>query len=449
MVDKKESRFWDHLLQLIGERRVVPIIGEDLLQLDVDGRRTSLYAMLAKRLADYLDVSAEDLPAGGELDAVARRFLALPGRHDVEDVYAGVKSVMPDEGALPVPEALLQLAEIPLQLYVTTTFDSLMARALDEKRGGSPARRCSFSLERADDIPDTLDGPPIVYQLLGRVSTVPDYAVTEEDVLEFVHTLQTETHRPTLLFDELSRKQLLILGCSFPDWLARFFIRTAAGERLSIARGKNFVADVRMINDRNLVDFLESFSLRTQLLMDWSAVNFVSELYDRCAEAGLLIGAAPPPTESRPESGAVFLSYASEDRQAAMCIKDALERAGISVWFDRDLLKHGDKYEEVIRDRIRDCSLFVPVVSRHAITPERRWFRIEWSEARRVEETVAASQRFILPVVIDNTSPDEPDLRQFKNLNWTELPDGRPTSEFVENIRSDYLAYHRIGEERT
>src|SRR5882672_7144038 len=131
----ESSIFWDTLLQLIEEGKVVPIAGQDLLTVDTPAGSKLLYAYLAEELAGYLGVSADSLPAGSELNEVAYRFLAQSNQ--VEDIYPALKAVASKAEALPVPEPLLQLADIrPLQLFVTTTFDSFLTRALNQKRFG-------------------------------------------------------------------------------------------------------------------------------------------------------------------------------------------------------------------------------------------------------------------------------------------------------------------------
>ena len=98
-----------------------------------------LYAYLAEQLAEYVGVSADNLPPGGELNEVAYRFLAQSNQ--IEDIYPALKAVASKAEALPVPEPLLQLADIrPLQLFVTTTFDSFLTRALNQKRFGGNAK---------------------------------------------------------------------------------------------------------------------------------------------------------------------------------------------------------------------------------------------------------------------------------------------------------------------
>jgi threonyl-tRNA synthetase len=56
---------------------------------------------------------------------------------------------------------------------------------------------------------------------------------------------------------------------------------------------------------------------------------------------------------------AVFLSYASQDAEAAKRICEALRAGGIEVWFDQSELRGGHK----IRKQIRDCALFIPIIS--------------------------------------------------------------------------------------
>ncbi len=62
-------------------------------------------------------------------------------------------------------------------------------------------------------------------------------------------------------------------------------------------------------------------------------------------------------------STAVFLSYASQDAEAARRICDALRARGIEVWFDQSELRGGEAWDRRIRTQIRDCALFVPLIS--------------------------------------------------------------------------------------
>src|SRR5215210_9407866 len=175
-------RFWDQLLQFIEDGRVVPIIGPDLLVADVNGHPVQLYTWLAERLAEYLEVPGDGLPATGALHEVACRFLSQNGQ--IEDIYSGLKRVFPSRESFPLPAPLLQLAEIrPFKLFVTTTLDPLLQQALDEVRfGGQPRTRVfAYAPNAVQDLDQAIEemDRPAVFHLFGRLSAVPEYVVTE------------------------------------------------------------------------------------------------------------------------------------------------------------------------------------------------------------------------------------------------------------------------------
>ena len=58
-----------------------------------------------------------------------------------------------------------------------------------------------------------------------------------------------------------------------------------------------------------------------------------------------------PPTPMNASHKAIFLSYASQDAQAARCICDALRTSGLEVWFDQSELRGGDTWDKSIKHR--------------------------------------------------------------------------------------------------
>jgi TIR domain len=76
------------------------------------------------------------------------------------------------------------------------------------------------------------------------------------------------------------------------------------------------------------------------------------------------MGEEPPKRASTP-TGAVFLSYASQDAQAAQRVCAVLRSAGVEVWFDQSALRGGDAWDQSIRKQIKTCALFLPLISKH------------------------------------------------------------------------------------
>ena len=104
-------------------------------------------------------------------------------------------------------------------------------------------------------------------------------------------------------------------------------------------------------------------------------------------------------------SKAVFLSYASQDTEAARRLAEALRAAGVEVWFDQSELRGGDAWDHRIKQQIRECRLFVPVISKQTDLRPEGYFRREWKLAVDRTHDMADDQAFLLPVVIDET-PD-------------------------------------------
>jgi TolB-like protein len=134
-------------------------------------------------------------------------------------------------------------------------------------------------------------------------------------------------------------------------------------------------------------------------------------------------------------TGTVFLSYASEDAAAAERICASLRTAGIEVWFDQSELRGGDAWDAAIREQIKGCALFVPVISQNAHARIEGYFRLEWKLAVDRSHLIAPDQAFLLPVVIDDTPQTDkriPD--RFRELQWSRLPAGEATPAFIERV---------------
>ncbi len=133
---------------------------------------------------------------------------------------------------------------------------------------------------------------------------------------------------------------------------------------------------------------------------------------------------------------AVFLSYAREDTDAARRIADALRSHGVEVWFDQSELRGGDAWDAKIRKQIRECALFVPVISARTQERSEGYFRLEWKLAVERMHMMAEGRAFLAPVVVDAT-PDAAALvpAEFKRVQWIRLPGGLPTPEFVAQVQ--------------
>ena len=433
---------WDNLLSFIEERRVIPIVGPELLLVETDRGARLLYDWLAEKLAAKLAVDVSLLPQPYTLNDVVCWFLSSRGRR--EEAYVRLRGIMKDAAFEP-PLALKRLAAITdFDVYVSTTFDPLLEAALNTVRfAGAPSTEVlSYAPNRVADLPVERDRltHPVVYHLFGKLSASPTYVISDEDLLEFICALQNEHLAPEKLFHELEHNHLLFIGSNFSNWLARLFLRMAKRQRLSDPRDVGEVlADGHSGCDERLVAFLQQVSVRTRIYM--GADRFVEELHERWQarqKHPVLLAPATrflPPAREMPEN-AVFISYAREDLTAVREIKAGLESMGITTWFDMDRLEAGDDYDRKIRLNIARCSYFIPVISAAAQRRTEAYFRREWSYAIDRLRNMADGALFVLPVTIDGTTAAEaivPD--RFRALHFNSLPGGVVPVEFAQRLK--------------
>ncbi len=440
---------WDDLLNFIEERRVIPIIGPELLKVETETGSRLLYEWIAEKLAGKLNVDISQLPQPYTLNDVVCWFLSSHGRR--EEAYTRVRSILRDANFAP-PLALRQLAQITdFDLFVTTTFDPLLEQAINGERfhGAQSTEVIAYTPNRVTDLPSEREKlqRPVIYHLLGRLSASPTYVISDEDTLEFVCALQSEHLTPEKLFHELEHNHLLFIGSNFTNWLARLFLRMAKRHRLSDPRDVGEVlADNHSESDGRLMAFLQQVSVRTRVYS--GAEKFVDELHRRWMTRHkpadvLAFGAAPqrflPPEREMPDN-AVFISYAREDLAAVQRLKAGLDAAGIKTWFDLERLEGGDDYDRKIERNIARCSYFIPIVS---ATTEHRlegYFRREWSYAIDRARNIAEGALFIMPVTIDDTRAGDARVpEKFRAVHFTHLPGGEITPEFARRLQ-DFLS---------
>ena len=435
---------WDDLLSFIEERRVIPIVGPELLLVTTPSGPRLLLDWVAEKLAGRLNVNIAQLPQPYTLNDVICWFLSARGRR--EEAYVRMRSIIKEANFEP-PAALRHLAAITdFDLFVSTTFDPLLENAINLERfnGAQSTDVLSYAPNRVTDLPTERDRlqRPVVYHLFGKVSASPTYVISDEDLLEYICALQSEHLAPEKLFHELEHSHLLFIGSNFTNWLARLFLRMAKRQRLSDPRDVGEVlADDHSSQDDRLMSFLQQVSVRTRIYR--GAERFVEELHERWqarrkpAAATVITAAArfAPPARDMPDN-AVFISYARDDLAAVQQIKAGLESAGITTWFDIDRLEVGDDYDRKIQRNIARCSYFIPVVSATTQRRHEGYFRREWSYAMDRVRNMADGALFILPVSIDATNAAEalvPD--KFKSLHFSQLPGGNVPTEFAERLR--------------
>jgi hypothetical protein len=473
LITELSDRFWKHLLHFIDEGKVIPVVGPELCTVLEGGVEIPLYTWLAQRLADAVDLPHETLPANFGLNDVASQH--LKGGGEREALYSDVSMILKDAELQP-STALRALASIPnFDIFVSLTFDDLLATALKQLRPGVEPEQQTFLPNDKQDISTVRKAihkpqrQPLIFNLLGKLSSSREYALCEDDLLEFVHALQDKQRQPVILFAEMREHHLLILGCGFSDWLARFFLRSMRSDDFSrTSKHSNYLVGEHLGVDKNLTDYLKCFSVDNKLspatdskILDMPASEFVIELARRWHEAQAKVKAeqlgqkeqasnatklaAQPPM---PEHGAVFISFTSENRPLVEGMAQELTAAGVEVWLDSKDLQPGDAWKLRIERAIESCALFLVVISQESIHPDQRdrYFWREWNIAHDRVRGHAPDLAFIIPVIVDDTALDGlSDIlhKTFTDKQGIRLPGGHITPAFAERLQGLQRDYRR------
>jgi hypothetical protein len=430
---------WKDLLAQIDEGKVIPVVGAGVVTRD---DRTPFYPWLAHRLAESLNVPVATLPASVDLNAVATAYLLDPNREPGK-LYTRLNRILQEE--CPAPgQVLLDLASVlKFNLYLTTTFDPLLQKAINQVRygGAEQTNMYAFSPKAlVKDLPSrrcNLEGTN-VFHLLGRFSAQPDYVVWEDDMLEFMFALNKSMKGMQKLGLDLKEHGLLFLGLNFSDWMLRFFLRIIKREPLSAVKCA-FIADgPGDYSPQSLVLYFSAVS-RDIKIMRQEPVAFCSELARRWRERNPAAAPRPslPPVSAKMPRGAIFVSYAREDESAAANLVRGLQAAGCIVWYDRQRLRSGHHYPNLLHDEVTErCGLFLSLISRTTEQARESYFILERNWAAERAPRLAPGEEFYIPVIVDDlpSAPQrEPKVFESK-ITYERLPGGEVTDVWVQHI---------------
>jgi hypothetical protein len=125
-----------------------------------------------------------------------------------------------------------------------------------------------------------------------------------------------------------------------------------------------------------------------------------------------------------------FISYAREDREYIDGLVKALKAAGIGVRADHDI-DYGDRWADVVRDRIDGCAAVLVVMSPAAGGSSWVAREIAWAEQQ---------SKKILPLLLTGTA-----FFRLVDLHYEDVRGGRPPgAALIRRLRelAGHLSYH-------
>lgn len=451
----EDEDFWADVLGHTRDRVLVPIAGPDLNVVTVGEAKKTLTQIIALRLADRYDLDVSD--ARMTMGAAAAAFLRKRGRDEAERLYRVVNDIIAEFDSQSC-EPLRELAAITdMQLLLSTTPDRLLAHAVNDVRfhGFPRARELTFSPnqstgEQARNLYVPGNAETVILRLFGQAASTPQYAVHEEDQLEWLHSLLSGTGcLPDWISHALKYQPLLFIGCETPDWLGRFLLRLSSHTRLSLESKQFFFVHSPRAQEPLLSGFVSTYCRRTQVQqLEMEPAEFVTELRARWeAQTSAVKRQYHAADRGSPQSTSaptIFISYMREDIDSARRLYDVITGLGGDVWFDERRMYPGDAWEDdILRSIRRTVRLFLPVISENTEREDEGYVFREWREAVNRSYSIPR-RRFIIPVVVDEKQGELASYQQipedFRRLSFGYAPSGEASpglrSLLVEEIRA-------------
>jgi hypothetical protein len=192
--------------------------------------------LIGAQLAETLAGDLKDIDT--ERRNLARVSLILERVVSRPFLIRKVKDLLPDRDRQ--PSLLLQtMAQLPLDLYITTNYDRLLEKALAH-RNPLVVVQTAGGIDNAEaidqwiDVQDDAERPPLIYKIHGSFMepVAPgegehgakpvdrsQLIITEDDYIDLMTLLSSEAHAvPSVIRRRLTTCLLLFLGYSLEDW---------------------------------------------------------------------------------------------------------------------------------------------------------------------------------------------------------------------------------------
>jgi hypothetical protein len=332
------------------------------------------------------------------------------------------------------------LARLPFRLCISASPDSLMLTAFQEMGDKRPQKGWySFKRRAVARLSPLTPQHPLVYYLFGHHEDRESLVLTEADLIDFlVKIVRGDPPVPdqvrSILQDPAT--SFLFLGFGFQNWYLRVLLKVmdvyghhtnkaiAFEDTQFFGHPDREQAFAFFSGDRH-IDFRE---------LRWEV--FASQLREAYwaspprPTTGVMISAPLSPGPNAPKA---FISYASEDGEVVEALAGKLEARGVRVWRDKQDLRAGDKWNEVLLDVINKKVDYVIVVL--AISGV---FHLEieaaQSRASLMGESDGQKLRFLLSVKIGDCAL----LSSLKDYHLIDLARDDGVDSLVKSILEDW-----------
>ena len=253
-----------------------------------------------------------------------------------------------------------------------------------------------------------------IYHIFGQARDGSKWVSDEDLLLTFLLSHNHKEYGATGLTDFLkeNEKKLFVLGCNLPNWLFRFLWQPTQTGRISDIK----TTQGYWINKEKPEDSFENFLKKKNFSADKQVKEILvdatkllrEELWREAEERNNMIDVE--------EHFDVFISYASEDRQIATAIFEALKNMNVKAWFDdrgKGEITPGHPYWAKIENGIKHSAHFMPIITGNwmqkltntsSLKDETFLVRDWLAECKKSDSPVKLETNYSIPVIIKGSS---------------------------------------------
>ena len=421
-----EQSDWDELLDFLTDRQLTSIVGKEMYKFKNDELLIPVDEYLSKQILQLNNVP--DQPDVTLTQAV--NYLVNEKKVKTMDIIRKLKSMIREINfEFPLLKQFLSITD--LNYYINTAvYNNVLENNIAALRKQTPTS-INFSINEPFSDADDLDRlqAPFVFNVFGSILNTVDPALSEEDMLEYTGHFKERIKNATNIVNALKNKNLLFLGCAFPDWMVRFILRLLSNEPMHDWGSKRTLIVVNDMSEvrKKQYEFLKNYDVVTY---PGNVSDFVQELSTRWKQKN----------PSSVKNKMVFLSYTGRDKDAVENLKKAIEEINnVTCWYDNREIAPGDDFKTEIAKNIKSADLFIPLISANSLLHKDGYVQLEWFTADNVNtfrKIDGNTGKYLMPVVIDDTNPYDVNVpKYFSELSIGKVPAGNPGQEFINQIR--------------
>jgi hypothetical protein len=409
MLTEAQNESIDQIVSAIQTGKVIPILGYDLLRYEFDkiSSEDDFLKGLLKVHSNISDLATAFPGAATGNDYINAYYHSLP-LYKQDTFKSNLSNTIATQrlNLKVIPESLKKLVCIKqFNLFINATFTNVLEMALSTYRiqetDASKIKDAyvitTYHAAIPEDLPEAAPDifhlhlpKPVIYNLFGtHDSQDNEYVLTDADYIELIYDLiERKKVKFPNLFSYLEKGYLLFLGCNFPDWFFRLFVRFCIGDRVDMAKeatSRKAVIDSLVSIDNSRTVFINNYGIQ-EVNLDCNLI--VSEIYQRFEKLGGGQYLVP-----KTENNKVFLSYCRADFDVVSGVSQQLAAKFIDHFIDTDQLSTGMDLHDTIKNEIDNACLVLAFVSNN-LSAASDYFCLEWAYALR-------KGKIIWPVFID------------------------------------------------